>query len=172
MKVKDIQATEYDPFFQGYINRVGDLPLVENLKEGLKTSEVFLKALPREKQEFSYAENKWTPKEILLHLIDSERVFCFRALSFARSENESLSGFDENIFAENSRANARSWEDLLEEYVAVRLATIKLFNSFSDEVLLRKGKVNDRSLSVRAIGFIICGHEAHHKRIITERYLQ
>ncbi len=172
MKLKDVQTTEYNSFFQGYMDQVGDLPLVENLKDGLKSSKAFFKGIPREKQEFRYAENKWTPKEILLHLIDSERIFCYRALSFARSEHESLPSFDENTFAKNSRANSRSWEDLLEEYVAVRVATIKLFDSFNDEVLLRKGEVKQKTLSVRATGFIICGHEAHHKRIITERYLQ
>jgi hypothetical protein len=171
MKVQDISPSEYNPYFQGYISKVGDVSLLEGLQEGLRVTEGFFSSIPEDRQMYRYAEGKWTPKEILLHLIDSERMFCFRALSFARSENTDLPGFDEDEFATNSMANQRSMGNLIEEYVSVRKATITLFSSFSKEILRRQGRANKSELSVRASGFLICGHEIHHRTIISERYL-
>lgn len=171
MKVSEINTSEYDPYFQGYIGQVGDKSLIESLTDGKSATVDFFSKLPEAKQTFRYAENKWTPKEILLHLIDAERMFCFRALSFARTANANLPGFDENEFAKNSMANARTMEDLLSEFTAVRQATVALFDSFSDEVLQREGMANRKVLSVRAAGFLICGHEIHHRKVIRERYL-
>ena len=98
-------------------------------------------------------------------------MFSFRALNFARRDNADLVGFDENEFATNSRANERTMNNLITEYISVRLATLDLFRSFSDEVLLRLGKANGHKMSVRAVGFIVCGHEKHHRNIIAERYI-
>ncbi len=129
------------------------------------------RSLSDENWQYSYAEGKWTPKEILLHTIDTERIFCYRALQIARSENAILPGFDENLFAENSNANERSPEDLINEYRTVRQATTALFESFSEQTMNNTGNANDKPLSVQAAGFIICGHELHHINIIKERYL-
>ena len=171
MKVQDIGSSEYNPYFQGYISKVGEGTLMESLEDGMRLTVDFFGNIPESKQTFQYAEGKWTPKEILLHLIDSERMFCFRALSFARSENTNLPGFDENEFAANSNANSRSIENLLDEYMSVRNASIRLFGSFDEETLKRIGRANNADLSVRAAGFLICGHEIHHRNIIAERYL-
>ena len=171
MKATDLSSSEYNPYFSGYISKVGERELMEGLKEGMKTTEIFFKDIPESKQSFRYAEGKWTPKEILLHLIDSERMFCFRALSFARSDNTNLPGFDENEFAANSNANERSMEDLIAEYICVRKASIALFGSFDKNTMRRIGRANNSELSVRAAGFLICGHEIHHRAIISERYL-
>ncbi|MCW5519522.1 DinB family protein [Aureitalea sp. L0-47] len=171
MKVQDLSPSEYNPYFQGYISKVGEQALLDGLVEGMRITETFFRAIPESKQTFRYDEGKWTAKEILLHIIDSERMFCFRALSFARCENTNLPGFDENEFAANSMANDRSMEDLVEEYSSVRKASIAMFSSFDEETLKRIGQANNSKLSVRAAGFLICGHEIHHRSIISERYL-
>lgn len=171
MTINELSQTEYNPYFQGYLSLVDEVPLLRGLKAGMIVTQAYFEALPVTKHEHRYAEGKWTPKEILLHLVDTERMFCYRALSFARNDNTDLPGFDENEFARNSFANLRSMEDIIKEFVTVRLATIDMFRSFSDEVLKRKGTANGSTLSVRAAGFLICGHEKHHRNIITERYL-
>ena len=171
MKVSEISELEYFSYYKHYIDLVDDLSLIEALESGGITSNKFFETIDDVKLHFQYAEGKWTPKEILLHLIDTERVFCYRALYFARNAGSSIEGFDENIFGENCNANERGLDDLLKEYASVRRATLHLFKSFSDEVLKQGGKANGNKLSVRSIGFIICGHEIHHRNIIQERYL-
>ncbi len=171
MLLSQLDASEYNPYFKNYIGLVPENDLLEVLAIGLANTNYFFENLPKEKLEYRYAEDKWTPKDILLHLIDCERVFCYRAMHFARTEQANLEGFDENVFALNANANRREIDDLLCEYVAVRTATILMFKGFSNVVLRRLGKANNNLLSVRAAGFIICGHEMHHCNIIKERYL-
>ena len=117
-----------------------------------------------------YAPGKWTPKEMLLHIIDAERIFTYRALRFARGDAQALPGFDENFFATNSEANARSMSSLLTEYHAVRAATISLFSNLNAAQLDRLGSANGAPTSVRALLFITAGHERHHLGILRERY--
>ncbi len=171
MKASEITKTEYFSYYKGYVDLVDDLPLIEALESGLIATNKFFETIPNAKLHFQYAKEKWTPKEILLHLIDTERVFCYRALYFARNAGSSIEGFDENIFGANCNANERDLDDLLKEFFSVRNATLHLFTSLSDEALKRGGKANGNELSVRSIGFIICGHEIHHKNLIEERYL-
>ena len=123
------------------------------------------------KHEFRYAEGKWTIKDIILHLIDAERIFAYRALRIARNDNTALPGFEENDYVVAANANNREYESLLAEYETVRNATISLFETFSSEDLLRLGTASNNSVSVRAIGYIMLGHELHHKNVILERYL-
>ncbi|MDT0293186.1 DinB family protein [Mesonia ostreae] len=120
---------------------------------------------------YRYAEDKWTPKEMLLHLIDSERIFCTRALRFARKDKTLLSGYDHEDFVKESGANTRSLESLLEEYNMQRQSSILLFKSFTKDMLQRKGNANGLEVSVAALGLIISGHELHHVQILKERYL-
>ena len=154
MKPSDLTTDEYFNYYKQYVDLVDDIPLIEALQIGRIDTAKFFETIPEVKLLFQYSEGKWTPKEILLHLIDV-----------------SLEGFDENEFGKNCNANDRSMDDLLKEYIAVRTATIYLFESFSDSVLTKGGMANNNSLSVRACGFIICGHEKHHRKIIEERYL-
>lgn len=171
MTGSEIQISEYNPYYKRYIDLVGNIALWDALKKGLETTQSFFKNLPSEKWDYRYAEGKWTPKDILQHTTDTERVFSYRALYFARSTNAELKGFDENIFAENALANSRSIEDLLEEQLAVRKATISLFKNFNPKQFRQMGMANGNNMSVGALGFVICGHEIHHHNIITERYL-
>jgi len=171
MKVTEITSEEYHPYFRPYIDKVGNLSLMEALKAGEVETVLFFKSIPHDKHKYRYAEGKWTIKDILLHIIDSERAFSYRAMNFARSKNCNLEGFDENVFVDTAQANVRTLSNLLDEYSAVRKSTIQLFATFSNEALKSYGKANNTLLSVRAAGFLICGHELHHKHVITERYL-
>ncbi|HET8809445.1 MAG TPA: DinB family protein [Flavobacteriaceae bacterium] len=164
-------SPEYAPYYRKYIDLVTDISLIEALSNGEVETLAFFKAIPKEKQEFRYAEGKWSPKQVLLHLIDTERVFAYPALQFARADDVEIKGYDQNIFADNSNADERSWNDLLEEYQSVRAASLNLFKSFQEAILKRYGKVDGDFMSVRAAGTIICGHEIHHRNIVRERYL-
>ena len=162
--------TTYPPYFQKYIDLVPD----EELLSGFVNQAVIIKSLlgsiTEEKSVFAYAPGKWTLKDLLQHMIDTERIFCYRALSFARKEAFHLPGFDENEYAANACANNRTWQSLKEEFIAVRNATELLFKSFSEEELLRSGIANNILTSAVSMGFITLGHVYHHKKIIEERY--
>lgn len=169
--ITNIDPTEYLAFYKPYIDKAGELELMNALEAGKENTLTFLKQIEREKWEYRYAENKWTIKEILQHLIDSERVFAYRALRFSRNDKTNLPGFDENDYANESNASSRNIDDLLEEYAQLRTSTIALFSSFSENMLLQKGNANNAAMSVRAVGFVIVGHEKHHLGVIKERYL-
>lgn len=171
MRVSEIDPSEYNPYYKHYIDLVENIPLLDALSKGLGNTQSFFDNLPKEKWNYRYAEGKWTPKDILQHITDTERVFAYRALYFARSKNADLKGFDENIFAENAMANDRAVEDLLQEHLAVRTSTICLFKNFNLHQFKQIGMANGSNMSVAALGFVICGHEIHHCNIITERYL-
>jgi len=158
-------------FFHKYINQVPDDEIMMALKNNAQTIQKFFRAVPVEKHDYRYAEGKWSMKEVLQHIIDTERVFSYRALCFARKEPSPQPGFDENIFATNAKADKKSWEDLLEEFSTVRKSTELLFSAFDVEQLEAEGISNGRSNYVAGIGFICAGHSYHHKKIIEERYL-
>ncbi|WP_400190637.1 DinB family protein [Hymenobacter sp. B81] len=120
---------------------------------------------------FRYAPGKWSIKQVVLHLADAERIFAYRALRFARADAQELPGFDENAYADHSAADERSLVSLLQEYAAVRQATLTLFGSFSAEQLDRPGRANGNPASARALLYLIAGHEAHHLAVLAERYL-
>ena len=171
MTASEIEISEYNPYYKRYLDLVENIPLLDSLIKGLENIQSFFESLPNEKHSYRYAEGKWTPKDILQHIIDTERVFAYRALYFARTNNAELKGFDENIFADNALANNRSIEELLTEHRAVRDATIFLFKNFNLKQLKQIGMANGSKMSVAALGFVICGHEMHHCNIINERYL-
>ncbi|MCH9661570.1 MAG: DinB family protein [Bacteroidetes bacterium] len=162
---------DYNEYYQRYIVLANDKALIPALKSGLETTRAFFKSIPDNKQDYRYEEGKWTPKEVLLHLIDTERVFAYRALQFARATNVVLIGFDQDEFANTARPVTRTIDDLLLEYTAVREASILFAASCSEETMSRKGVASNSPLSVAAALYIICGHEVHHSAIIKERYL-
>jgi uncharacterized damage-inducible protein DinB len=168
-----ISKIEYAPYFEQYIQLVSieDLSIIENLESSQKESEKLLRNLPKEKHGYSYAEGKWTLKEMIQHIIDTERVFCYRALCFARNDKTLLPGFDQDIFVENDNANDRNYYDLLDEMDTLRKSTTQLYKSFSNEALLRIGVASGNKMSVRALGYLFSGHQIHHLNIVKERYL-
>ncbi|WP_396209066.1 DinB family protein [Flavobacterium sp.] len=169
--MKNLQANEYVPYQMNYIKLVSEQNIVKGLKDQKEEMIHFFSSIPVFKQEFRYDEGKWTIKDLLLHLIDAERIFAYRALRIARNDATALPGFDENEFVLASQANEREFESLLDEYANVRDATISLFSSFSESDVLKLGTASNASVSVRGIGYCVLGHELHHKQIIIERYL-
>jgi len=168
-----IPKNEYAPYFEQYMQLVSkdEKSIIENLVASQKVFDDVLRNLPVEKHNFSYAEGKWTIKELIQHIIDTERVFSYRALCFGRNDNTSLPGFDQDVFVENDNANDRNYYDLLNEMEVLRKSSIQLFKSFSDEALLRVGVASNNKMSVRALGYLFSGHQMHHLNIIKERYL-
>lgn len=167
-----LNNNEYSEYYGYYISLNATDTLIPNLENQLEITSDFFKSIPADKLEYQYEIGKWTPKDILQHIIDSERIFAYRALRFARFDKINLPGYEENDYAEVANANNRTIEDLIEEYRIVKLASIHLFKSFSEKMLLNIGQANNAPASVRAIGFMISGHEIHHINIIKVRYLK
>ena len=149
----------------------GDGLLVEHLLSNLNATKKFILSIPVNRLLHSYAEGKWAIKEIVMHLIDMERIYSYRMLRFARNDQTILPGFDAEKYVLSSGANERDISDLLNEFEAVRYSTIALLNGFTDEALLRTGVMNGHAVSVRALAYHIAGHELHHVGVIKERYL-
>jgi hypothetical protein len=163
---------EYNPYAIMYIKLLPDDGLVlQHMKENLKTVQSFIFSLPENKLNYRYAENKWSIKEILVHIMDDERIYAYRALRIARNDKTPLPGFEQNDYVPYSKADQRSLNNIFKEYKTVRNATLSLFKSFNNEDLLRTGIANDHLVSVRALAYHIAGHELHHLNIIKERYL-
>jgi uncharacterized damage-inducible protein DinB len=145
--------------------------LLETLERQCVETARLLEKIPESKALYRYAPAKWSIKEVLGHLADSERVFAYRALRFARGDTTPLPGFDEQVYAPAGRFDERSVADLGAELGAVRRATIALFGGLDEEALARRGTANGTEVSVRALAYIIAGHELHHLTVLRERYL-
>ncbi|MEO8569914.1 MAG: DinB family protein [Ginsengibacter sp.] len=156
---------------EGYFNEAGDDDLKTSFKKQNLEAEKLFQSINEEKSKYKYAPGKWTLKEVLQHLIDAERVFAYRALAFARKDTNTLPSFDENDYANNSKANDRSWSNLISEFFSVRQSTEFLFDSFSAEALETIGKASSYTIGVNTLGFVIIGHTNHHITIVKERYL-
>ncbi|MDF1672025.1 MAG: DinB family protein [Vicingaceae bacterium] len=167
-----IESHNFAEYFNYYISLVNKddnvLKVLENTH--LKTNEL-LDLITEDQGDYAYNEGKWTIKELLIHLIDTERIFCNRALRFARNDKTDLPGYDHDSYIPYSNAKDRTICDIQKEMDLVRASTIALFDSFSEEMLEREGTANGNKLTVLAIGYIIGGHEAHHINILKERYL-
>ena len=172
MKKSEVKTDEYAAYYGTYIDNVTEeYNLLEELEISVHRLIKFVQNIPMDKFDYRYAEGKWTIKDILQHLIDAERIFAYRALRFARNDQTALASFEENEYVDEANANSRSIQDLLTELAVVRQATLSLFKSFTSEQLLRKGIASNNPMSVRALGFVIVGHQNHHQRIFEERYL-
>lgn len=158
-------------FYHGYISKVREDDLLPALKSSTKGLFDLLKSIPADKHDHRYAEGKWTIKEVVQHMLDGERVFSYRALRFARKDETPLPGFDENLFAQTAKADRRNWNDMVEEFAALRKANEVMFASFDNEQLEQSGIASENSTYVLGIGFILAGHVNHHCQIIKERYL-
>jgi hypothetical protein len=166
---QDVLAGEY---YQNYIKLAPDDNVLKGLERNTRNFRKFLKKIPRKKIDKAYAEGKWTIKELLQHLIDSERVFAYRALSFARKDSAPLPSFDENVWASNSMATQRDWKDMIAEFKSLRDANEKMFASFDESQLRSTGNASGKEFNVLALGFILAGHVEHHINVIKERYLK
>jgi len=164
---------EYPPYAEMYIKLLPDDGLIlDHLAQNFESAKKLILSLPAEKLLYRYAENKWTIKEILVHIIDDERIYVYRAMCFARGENKHLPGFEQDDYARNSGANERDINNILEEYEAVRRSTIALFNGLPENAFDKTGIADDKRDSVRALLYHLAGHELHHINLIKERYLK
>jgi len=158
-------------FYQPYLDLIKEDEIGSAQKKNTRQFRKFLKKIPSKKIDYAYAEGKWTIRESLQHVIDAERVFAYRALRLSRLDATPLAGFDENTWAIHAGGATRQWDDLLQEFKAVRSATEYLFTSLSEEQLRFVGQASGRPQNAFTLGFLIPGHAAHHLRIIKERYL-
>ncbi|MEH6304856.1 DinB family protein [Olivibacter sp. CPCC 100613] len=168
--MSQLKSDEFPAFYATYIDTVfGDVMHV--LNEQITSFPAFLEAVPAGRSEYAYAEGKWTIKEVVGHVLDTERIMAYRALRFARNDTKALPGFEQEDFVLNARFNERSLASLAEEFVLLRKSNMALFNTFNEAELSRRGLASDRLISVRAFLYIVAGHLNHHKNIIKERYL-
>jgi DinB family protein len=165
------ESSEYPPYAEGYNSRVPSGDIVGTLSRQLEETLALIKSIPDARKDWRYAEGKWSVKELLGHVIDGERIFAYRALRFGRGDSTPLSGFEQDDYVRGGGFSERSLSDLAEEYEHVRRSTISLFANFDAEAWSRRGSANDSEVSVRALAFIIAGHERHHVEILRTRYL-
>lgn len=158
-------------FYKRYVEHVKNYDLLEALKISSNETVGLVESLSEDKGGYRYAVGKWSIKELLCHTLDTERIMSYRALRFARNDRTPLAGFDENTYTPESNAESRSLKAIANEMVRLRLTTIDLFSSFTPVMLERSGLANEVELSVLNLGYIISGHESHHRAILKERYL-
>ena len=171
MNSNQLPTNEYSKFNVTYIQPLENVNLIEELEICLHYFIRFVQNIPMDKFDYRYADGKWTIKDIIQHIIDAERILSYRALRISRNDQTPLPGFEENSYVMQTNANARSIQQLLTEMAALRQSTLLLFKSFTLEQLQLIGTASDNPISVRAIGFIIIGHQKHHQTIFQERYL-
>jgi hypothetical protein len=163
---------EYAPYYERYIALIGEGDVLERLESQRNETTGLLGALDEKTAQRRYAPGKWSVKEVLGHVIDTERVFAYRALRFSRNDPTELPGFSQDAYAPESLAHRRPLTALLNEFNAVRESNLHLFESFSEAMWLRRGIANEEEMSVRGLVNVIAGHEHHHVRILRERYLR
>ena len=172
MTVKDLNSSEYDTYYNRYIGKLSD---DTELRKGfeLRKQDVihFFQSIPQDKLSYRYAEGKWSVKEVLQHLIDTERIFMYRCFRISRHDNTALAGYDQDVYVEPSNADEKSIESLLDEYRVTRDYSSNLLNSLSDVDLKYVGNSNGGPMSGRAAAFTILGHEIWHIEVIKNKYL-
>ncbi|MDN5213838.1 DinB family protein [Fulvivirgaceae bacterium BMA12] len=162
---------EYPDFYSRYIALVPDGDVFKFLKKQKRMFTALIDSIPEDKLMYSYAEGKWTIKQVVGHVIDTERVMAYRALVFSRGERQAIPGFDENDYVEKASFNKKDIQDLIQEFVKLRESNMALIQNFSSDMMERKGNANDFLFSVRAIIYIIAGHVEHHINVIKNKYL-
>ncbi len=158
--------------FHAYISLVSEPDLVQAFAIHTTSFLALLHSLPPEKYEHRYASDKWTIQEVLQHVIDCERIFAYRALCIARKEKQILPGFDENEYADHSKASKRKWADLVDEFTTVRKSSLQLFSSFDEDQLDEHGVASSGQVYVLGLAYALLGHAEHHLIILKERYMK
>lgn len=167
----DLSQEEYGDFYGRYIRKSIGENLIARFRDGYKDVTELLQSLDDEQALYRYAEGKWTIKETVGHMIDTERIMNFRALTFARKDTHQLPGFNQDDYVTAANFNETPLDDLMQQYRGVRSATLQLFSSFDDEMLMATGMASGSEFTVRALGYIIAGHEIHHLEILRKKYV-
>jgi len=165
------KENEYAPYYHTYVSKVPDGEILTNLRHIHHETQELIANLSEEKGDYRYAEGKWTIKEVLMHLIDTEQVMAYRALRVARKDKTPMPGFDQNLFAESVDVSKRTLKSLAEEYAITRDLSHVMFRHFTPQAFERMGTASDNPVSVRALAYIIMGHEIHHRKVLMEKYL-
>ncbi len=165
-------VTEYAPYYQRYIDLITTDDIFSFYKQQAEEIVSLFTSLSEEKASFRYAEGKWTIKEVLAHIVDSERIFGYRVLAISRGDKNPLPGFSENDYVKNGKYENRSLQSLLAEYTHLSAANLELFKSLDEEMLVQKGTASGKEVTARAILFVTIGHEKHHLEVIKSRYLK
>lgn len=161
---------DYNLYYETYIKEIEGDNILKILNEQNKKTQEVLNSFSEHKGNYRYADGKWTVKEVVGHLLDTERVFAYRALCIARGDKKSLPGFDQDDYVSGGNFNSRNLSDLNYEFRLLRESNLLLFRTFSEEMLNRRGTANESLITVRAILWIIAGHEKHHVKVLLERY--
>ncbi len=172
MNLSHLRQGDCPPYYQTYLDTLeADTDLLQLLESQLENFPQFIASIPPDKWHYRYEEGKWSVAEALMHVLDTERVFQYRALRFGRKDPTPLPGFDQDTWVPNSRAGLHNPTDVIEEYRAIRSATLLLYRFFEKEDFSWKGTASGSPVSLGALGFMICGHQKHHRNILRERYL-
>ncbi|WP_298540509.1 DinB family protein [uncultured Aquimarina sp.] len=166
-----LTSGEYNPYYGVFIDQAENANIVTGLQQSKQKFIDFVNAISDEKLTYAYAEGKWTVAEVLQHIIDTERIFSYRALRFARNDKSPLIGFDQDEYVPNSNANNYSKKEFIEDFEAARNNSIGLFKSFTQNMLTEIGEASGSPMSARAAGYILSGHQKHHLNVIKDRYL-
>lgn len=164
-------SSEYAPYYETYIGKVSGDDIVTELRNQLYQTTLFLNSLSEEQANHRYAPDKWSIKELVGHINDTERIFAYRALRFARNDQTPIEGYEQDDYVKNSQFDNYQFADLVEEFKNLRQANLVLFSNLADEAWSRTGKANNKEISVRALAYIIAGHELHHIGVLREKYL-
>jgi hypothetical protein len=166
------EKDEFAPYYLPYVNSVPEGDIISILNKQLEDTKLLLENVTEEQGRFRYAPGKWSIKEVVGHMTDTERIMAYRLLCIARGETVSLPGFDESVYVSHASFNEQTIEKLLEHFSVVRQSTLILMESLAEESWLRRGLANNTDVTVRGVAYIIAGHAIHHCRIIKERYLE
>ncbi|MFZ1006168.1 MAG: DinB family protein [Candidatus Sulfotelmatobacter sp.] len=164
------QPGEYAPYYERYISLIEGEEILQTLDEQRRQMLLLLSCRDEKDGDFRYAPEKWSVKEVLGHICDTERIFAYRALRFSRADATPLAGFEQDDYVRNGPFEQRPLSDLIEDFIAVRRSTISLFRNLDEAAWMRRGVANKNEVSVRALAYIVAGHELHHRRILEEKY--
>ena len=164
--------TTLPEFYKNYVTHVQNLDVVEALQSSNTETINLLSTISEEMGEYRYEPGKWSIKEVICHMMDAERIFAYRALRFSRNDATPLASFEENNYAPQANAHGRSLAQLIKEVRNLRITSIDLFANLTPDMLQRKGVASNKPISVINLGYIIAGHETHHRNILIERYLK
>jgi uncharacterized damage-inducible protein DinB len=164
------QAGEYAPYYERYISLIVENDILATLDRQRREMVLLLSGLSEEQGNFRYAPEKWSAKQVLGHVCDTERIFAYRALRIARGDVTPMEGFEQDDYVKNGPFARHAIAEVIEDYIAVRRATISLLRSLEEAAWSRRGVANKNEVTVRAIAYTIAGHEAHHRRILEEKY--
>jgi hypothetical protein len=166
------EPAEYDPYYERYISLVKTDDMVATLQKQAQQTRDLLGKLTADQSEFRYAPGKWSVKEVQGHVNDTERIMSYRVLRIARGDQTPIEGFEQEDYVTAGKFGRRTMDDLLQEFITIRNATIQLIRHLDEETAERRGTANNKQISARAIVYVIAGHELHHRRILEEKYLK